>query len=155
MKKYLFLLASCLMFSLSLSAQSPGIWGGEVSKDGKRSKFMLKLNSNGTFSAAYDLNPNDLSYDLNPNDVAVKGRWTVKGDVLIFQVRRRKVQLKKTTSKGTQNKGSFLLTFKKGSELIIYSPWGQPPSSKFKPMSSMFGWDEGVAAIVVNHEERD
>ena len=144
MKKYLFLLASSLIFSLSLSAQPAGIWGGEVSKDGKKSGFTLSLQKNGTFTMAYDLNPNDLS---------IKGRWSAKGDMLTFKAGSRTVQLKKTSSKGSQSKKGFLLTFKKGSKLIIYSPWGQPPSSKFKPMSSMFGWDEGVAAIVVNHEE--
>lgn len=143
MKKYVFLLATSILFSLNLSAQFSGVWQGTVEKNGKDVDFTLKLQKNGIFSMAYDLNPNDLS---------VKGRWTTKGDLLNFKTSSGSIQLKKSTSRNPAN--GFIFTFKKGNKFITYNVHGLPKTTQLKRVSAVFGWDEGVAAVVINHEEQ-
>ncbi len=143
MKKYLFLSVVFALFTFSLSAQSPGRWTGEVQKNGKTVKFNLDLKATGSFLMAYDLNPNDLT---------VKGRWSSKGDVLSFKTSKGSVQFKKIASKRA-SKG-FLLTFKTDKGYSLYNVHGLPKESLRKEASAVFGWDEGVAAVVVNHEEQ-
>jgi hypothetical protein len=129
MKKYLFLSVAFILFSVSLSAQHAGYWTGKGPLNGKNQEFSLELKSNGIYTMAYDLNPNDVSY---------KGRWMAKGDVLILKSGSDKVQLKSITLKEARN-GFLVIITQKGSSRVHGLP-----KSQFKQWNALFGSDEGI-----------
>jgi hypothetical protein len=129
MKKYLLLSAALMLFSVSLSAQYAGRWTGKGPLNGKNQGFTLELKSNGTYSMAYDLNPNDLS---------VKGRWMAKGDALILKSGSNKVQLKRISPKETRNGFLVIITNKKSNRVHGL------PMSQSKIWNTLFGSDGGL-----------
>ena len=82
-----------------------------------------------------------MAYDLNPNDL-IKGKWKTSKETLTFGNEK----LQSTGGKGSK-KGVTLEFKRKGKSVIYGFNIGMPPSV-------LFGWDEGVAAVVINHEEQ-
>lgn len=139
MKKFLFL-SLALLLSGTLSAQTKfiGTWSGSAVKNGQPMGFKLTLNKDGNFTMAYDLNPNDLS---------IKGTWSHANGVLTFISGKNKTTLKRQ-KKANKNNKTFVMDFNRKNKRAIYGfNIGMPPTV-------MFGWDEGVAAVVINHEEQ-
>ncbi len=83
-----------------------------------------------------------MTYVLNPNDLAVKRQWTLKEGA------SEELQLKQIPKGAKNSKKTFILAFRYNNRSLKMStlaePWG---------IGYFFGWDEGVAAIVINHEE--
>ena len=158
MKKNL-LLVAFLMFSFGLFAQwnegvaavvgiadFRGTWTGEAVKNGQPMGFKLQIQKDGRFTLAYDLNPNDLS---------IKGRLKATAEGVVFEVETTYIKLKKVSSR--KNAKGFAFIFKKNGRSTTYAQGaykGVPIARQLKKTASMFGWDEGVAAVVINHEEQ-
>ena len=139
MRKSLLFFVALMMCSLTISAQSNfvGTWKGKTKKDGKSAVFTLKMNKNGTFTMAYDLNPNDLS---------VMGNWIYADGRLSFKGSDEELQFRKLNDGTKSGKKGFLLKFKRGKKTVGFQTLSN--------VSGFFGWDEGVAAVVINHEEQ-
>lgn len=129
------------LLSYSLSAQTKfiGTWSGSAVKNGKSMSFKLNLLDNGLFTMAYDLNPNDLG---------IKGTWSHTKGMLTFKSGDKKTTLKRQKKTTKDKQDIFVMKFKWNNNRAIYGfNIGMPPTV-------LFGWDEGVAAVVVNHEEQ-
>ena len=142
MKKNLLFFTSMMLFSLALSAQPDlsGTWTGKTVKNGQPVGFTLKMNKKGTFTMAYDLNPNDL---------AVQGQWTFKEGALSFKGTDEELQLKQIRKGAKNNKKTCILAFRYNNRSLKMSTLAEPWK-----IGHFFGWDEGVAAVVINHEEQ-
>ena len=136
--KSLLAIAFSLLISLNLSAQTSlmGAWKGKTVKNGQPMGFILEMYKNGTFTMAYDLNPNDLT---------VKGKWSLTDRVLSFKNSDGILQLKPFTGK-LRAGDDHVITFKKKGKTQKYA--------LIKGPFTLMGWDEGVAAVVINHEEQ-
>ena len=137
--KKIFFLSLAFLLTCTLSAQTNfiGTWSGSAVKNGQPMGFKLTLLKNGVFTLAYDLNPNDLS---------IKGTWSHANGKLTFKSKDNKTTLKHQKKKN--NRDIFVMDFRRNNKRAIYGfNIGMPPTV-------MFGWDEGVAAVVINHEEQ-
>jgi len=146
MQKSLLLIAFFSFCALSVFAQFSGSYTGKVKIDGKDTKFQLNVSDKGRFTLAYDLNPNDLS---------IKGALKPSTRGVVFEVETTYLELKEVSSR-KKAKG-FTFTFKKNGKSTTYAQApikGVSAARQLKKIASMFGWDEGVAAVVVNHEEQ-
>lgn len=138
MKKILFL-GLVFLFSHPLSAQTKfiGTWSGNALKNGKSMDFKLTILKNGNFT---------LAYDLNPNEISIKGTWSHTKGEITFKTGNKKTTLKR--QKKANKKKGFVMDFRGKNQKAIYGfNIGMPPHV-------LFGWDEGVAAVVINHEEQ-
>ncbi len=142
MKKNFLFFTCIVLFSCVLSAQPDlsGTWTGKTVKNGQPVGFTLKMNKKGAFTMAYDLNPNDL---------AVKGKWTSKEDALSFKGTDEELQLKRIPKGAKNNKKTCILEFRHNNRSLKMSNLAEPWK-----IGRFFGWDEGVAAVVINHEEQ-
>ena len=88
-----------------------------------------------------------MAYDLNPNDLSIKGTWSHSNGVLTFKSADKETTLKRQKKATKGNKDVFVMDFRRKNKRAIYGfNIGMPPTV-------LFGWDEGVAAVVINHEE--
>lgn len=136
--KSLISLLIALAFTFSLSAQTEllGTWSGKAVKNGQPMGFTLKILKNGSFLMAYDLNPNDLN---------IRGTWTLNKGTLSFKNSEGILRYKGLTNELSSGKKNKLI-FKSGKRSKTFE-YIQGPIV-------LMGWDEGVAAVVVNHEEQ-
>jgi len=137
MKKNLLFFAVLMMFSLTLPAQSNllGTWKGKTEKNGKSTSFILTMKKNGKFKVVYP----------NLDDVIITGEWGMKpGGVLKFKGSDEELQFKRIDRGARVGEKGGLLKFKRGNKTVRYRTMSNA--------AGFFGWDEGVAAVVVNHE---
>ncbi|MDW3648820.1 MAG: hypothetical protein R8P61_17260 [Bacteroidia bacterium] len=136
--KSLLAIAFSILIGLSVSAQTSliGVWKGKTVKNGQPMGFILKMHKNGSFTMAYD---------LNPNEVSVKGKWSLTDRVLSFKNSDGILHLKPFT--GQLRAGDdHIISFRKKGKTQKYA--------LIKGPFTLMGWDEGVAAVVINHEEQ-
>jgi len=87
-----------------------------------------------------------MAYDLNPNDVSVMGDWSFDNGTLSFKGSDEELQLKALPKGAKKGKKGFLMEFRHKNKKRKFAALKNP--------TVLFGWDEGLAAVVVNHEEQ-
>lgn len=131
----LFVFACCAAVPLIAQPDLSASWTGKAVKNGQPMGFTLNLYDSGRFLMAYDLNPNELS---------VKGAWSFADGQLSFKNSDGILILKRLV--GRPGPKQATLTFKHTKGTIRFGRISGP--------FVLMGWDEGVAAVVVNHEEQ-
>lgn len=134
MKKYI-LVVLAAFFALPLFSQGiiTGTWKGEFKKNGKTYKYYFKGGQEG-----------EPMFGLP--DMRLKGKFERNGQILMFKNSDGILRLRRLSSESQFRNKRGYLRFKGKKRTISYKYVSGP--------IALPGWDEGVAAVVVNHEEQ-